>query len=96
MIRARVGVQHHDELPVGARILTNLDHAGDVSCLLVDDEEEDLACHLRLVLQFDHFRYPVGLLRVVECDVLTLEMRDGDILSPGGWIARATQEYVVG
>ena len=90
MLRPWVGVQHHDQPPVAAGVLGDLDHARHVARLVVQDVEENLAGHLRLMLQLDHLRAPVCLLWVVERDVLPLEVRDGLVLSPGRWIARTT------
>ena len=96
MILTRVRSEHHDESSVEASKLSDLNHGGHVAGLLVDDKEEDLTGDLGLVFQLYHLWHPVGLLWIVECDLLTLEMWYGNILSPGGGVTASTQEYIIG
>ena len=53
-------------------------------------------CETDLIFQLNHLWYPVILLGVVECDTLSLQVGDGLVLPPGGGVARAPQEHVVG
>ncbi len=53
-------------------------------------------CKTDLIFQLNHLWYPVILLGIVECDTLSLEVGDCLVLPPGGGVARAPQEYVVG
>jgi hypothetical protein len=48
------------------------------------------------VLQLNHLRNPVGLLRIVIGDVLRFEVGNGRVLAPRGRVARPAQENVVG
>ena len=87
MVGPWVRVEHHDQPPVAAGVLGDLDHTRHIASLIVQHIEEDLTGHLRLVLQLNHLWAPVGLLWVVERDVLPFKVRDGLVLSPGCWIA---------
>ena len=96
MVWARVGVENHDETPVGPSILADFDHACYISSLVIDYIEENLTGHFCLVLQLYHLWFPVCLLRVVESDALAFEMGYGNILPPSGWVAGTTKENVIG
>ena len=96
MVGARVRSEHHNESSVEASKLGHLDHGGHVAGLLVDDEEEDLTGDLGLVLQLDHLGHPVGLLWIVIRDVLAFEVGNGHVHAPGGGVAAAAQEHLIG
>ena len=96
MVLARVRSEHHNESSVEASKLGHLNHGGHVAGLLVDDKEEDLTGDLGLVLQLDHLGHPVGLLWIVIRDVLAFEVGNGHIHPPGGRVAAAPQEHLIG
>merc|ERR1711923_579730 len=95
MVRTRIRVQNNNQPTVRPCVLANLHHTGYISCLFINDVEKDLTCYFRLMLQLYHLWFPVGLLRIVECDALTFEVRNRYVLSPSGRVARTSQENVI-
>ena len=92
----RIRIDHHDQPSLLSRHVGDLNHGDDVPCEFIQYKEQDLRRLFGLVLQLYHFWNPVCLLRIVIRDALRFEIGYGNVLPPGGRVARPAQEDIVG